>query len=227
VITMPVSQHVNEDREHAGEGLGEAVEQARTLLLAVVGAGDVAVQTVVDTVNEVGKQLNQSVSSARASLNDLPSELSELRHTLAPAELGKLADSYAHSTAEAYDHLAHRGEDAWGQLRSQPPVQRVEDAIGDARDLVAGRVSRTIRSAGEKTARATEQTATDIAEIVQKTAADTAQTVTASGAKAASNTRSTARKTAHKTQAAQRKEPKSAAHKTTGKARTTSQQPKQ
>jgi heparin binding hemagglutinin HbhA len=211
---MPVKQHVNEGREQAGEGFGEAVEQARTLLLAVLGAGDVAVHAIVDTVNEVGKQLNQGVESARAGLNDLPSELSELRHTLAPTELGKLADTYAHSTMEAYGHLAHRGEDALGQLRSQPPVRRVEDAVGDARDFVLGRVSRTTRSAGEKTARATEQTAADIAEIVQDTAEDTAKAVKERGDKAASATRSTARKTAHKTQAAS-KQPKSAKRKTT------------
>lgn len=217
---MPVNQNVNKAREQAGQAFGGAVEQARTPLLAVLGAGDLAAHAVVDTVNKVREQLNERAESARAGVNDLPNEFTELRSKLEPAELRKIADAYANSAMEFYGYLANRGEDTLGKFRSQPQVQRaegrVEEAVGDARELaddVLGKVSRTTRSFGEKAAETTEQAADDVAETVKDTAdttaqavkdtADaTAQNVKENGSKAASNTRSTAQKTANKAAAA-------------------------
>jgi heparin binding hemagglutinin HbhA len=211
--TMPKAEDVNKAREQAAQAIGGAAEQARTPLMAALGAGDIATQAVRDTLNTVRSQLNERAESAKAGVNDLPSDLGELRDRLDPAELRKLVDTYTQSAVKIYKSLADRGEDTFGRLRSQPQVQRawsqvetaqdrVGDAVGDVRGLaddVLGRVSRTTRSVGEKAARAAEKTAADTAETVKKTGDEAAQAVKDTGARAATATRSTARKTASQT----------------------------
>ncbi|RCW46927.1 heparin binding hemagglutinin HbhA [Halopolyspora algeriensis] len=233
--TLPTVQDMNKAREQAGHALEGAAHQARTPLMAALGAGDLAARAVADTVKQVREQLNESAGSAREGLGEIPGELSSLRHRLDPAELRKLIDSYTNSAVRVYGDLAGRGEDAFGRLRQQPRVQRAVDqvgnaqerfegAVGDARDLaddVLGRVTTTTRFFGEKTARQAESTANGAAATVRSTAEDTADTVQEAGASTASTTRSAARKTANRTAAAKtngsaKPQPKSAARKNNG-----------
>ena len=205
---MPTSSRADTQktaRDQAAKAIGGAVEQARTPILAALGAGDLATHAVVDTLHKVRTQINERASSAKAGVNDLPSDLGELREKLDPAELRKLVDSYTKSAVKIYNSLADRGEDTLGRLRSQPQVQRawsqmetaqgrVEGAVEDVRELaddVLGRVTRSTRSFGEKAAQTTEQVADEAGEAVKE-----------AGTKAASTTRSTARKTASRTAAA-------------------------
>lgn len=218
--TLPTAGDVNKAREQATKTINDAVEQARTPLMAALGAGDLAASTVVDTLSKLRNQLNERAESARAGVQDLPSEL---RGKLEPQELRKVVDSYASTARDFYGTLAHRGEDAFGRFRSQPQVQRawtqiesaqgkVETAVDDARgmaDDVLSRVTRRTRSAGEKTAVATEKAAAtaskavkDAAETVKDAGDDASETIEDAGSKAASTTRSTARKTANKATAA-------------------------
>ncbi|GAA4858863.1 hypothetical protein [Saccharopolyspora cebuensis] len=182
-------------REQAQQAVGGAVEQARTPLLAALGAGDLAAQTLLDAVQKVRTQLNER---AEAAQRDLPTDLGELRGKLDPAELRKRVDSYTRSARELYDYLAERGGETLDRIQAQPQVKvaqdKVQDTAEDVRDVaddVLGKVTRNTRSAGEKAARQTEEAAAEAAEKVQE-----------AGAKAASSTRSTARKAANKTESA-------------------------
>lgn len=221
--TLPTADDVNKAREQATKTIGGAVEQARTPFMAALGAGDLAANAVVDTLSKVRAQINARTESARAGVQELPTNLTELRSKLDPSELRKVADTYTQSARDYYGKLANRGEDALGRLREQPQVQRawsqvenvqgrVETAVEDARgfaDDVLGRVTRRTRSVGEKAAQATEkaagsaaETVTETADAVKSTAGETAETIKETGEKAASATRSTARKAASKTASA-------------------------
>jgi heparin binding hemagglutinin HbhA len=211
--TSPKSENVHTAREQAAQAIGGAVAQARTPFLAALGAGDLATQTVVEGLNKVRTQLGERAESARAGVNDLPSDFTELREKLDPTELRKVVDAYTKSAVQFYNSLANRGEDALGRLRSQPQVQRawsqvetaqgrVEGAVEEVRELaddVLGKVTHSTRSFGEKAARTTEKAAGETAETVRETAKEAADVVEEAGAKAASTTRSAARKTASRT----------------------------
>jgi heparin binding hemagglutinin HbhA len=183
-----------------GDVVNVALERARVPLLALVGAGDIAAKSVVDTVQRVRKQVNERAEAARSTVDDLPGEISGLRSRLDPTELRKVVDSYTASALQYYQHLAQHGEETIDRLRSQPQVKRAleqaEVAAGEARELaddVLGRVTRRTRSAGEKAARTTER-ASDKA----------AEKVAAAGHEAASTTRSTAQKAAATASSARR-----------------------
>ncbi len=204
---------VSKAREQATAALGNAWEQARTPFLVALGATDIATQTVTDAVNKVRIQINERADAAKSSLGELPTDLQGLRGKLDPAELRKLVDNYTKQATDFYDHLADRGEDTLGRLRSQPRVQqainqveaaqeRVGSAVDDARELaddVLGRVTRTTRSFGERAARATETVAEQAAETIEEAGEDSAEAVKSAGTKTASTTRSTTRKAASRT----------------------------
>lgn len=209
VIPMPSNDDVTTVREQADEALFGAVEQARTPLLAALGAGDLAAQTVLDTLNKVRIQLNEQAEAAWDGVSELPKDLGELREQLDPAQLRTRIEGYTASAAQFYGYLSDRGEGAWGRLRSQPQVQRAwsqfETAQEDVRDLaddVLGTAARTTRSVGEKTAQSTTQEAAETAETVQEAADSAAETVREAGTKAAAQTRSNARKAANTAESA-------------------------
>jgi heparin binding hemagglutinin HbhA len=189
-----------------------AFEQARTPLLAAIGAGDVATQAVIDAVNKARAQLTERAGQARTAATDLPTDLGGLRERLDPAELRKLVDQYADSALKLYQYLSEHGQETLAKLRNQPQVKRAveqfdqaataaqhraEAAVEDARELadeVLGRVVRRTRSAGDKAASVTEQ----VAETVSEEVLDL-------GGEAAHELRSATRKTASRTNAARPK----------------------
>ncbi|ASU80343.1 hypothetical protein CDG81_21040 [Actinopolyspora erythraea] len=209
------------ENEQAGTRTGHVAEnlyeQARTPLVAVLGAGDVAAHAVADSVQKVREQLNEHAGSARDTASEFPTDLGELRDRLRSGELRGLIDSYRDSAARLYGYFSERGEDTLRRLRAQPGVQRArtqvehaqerfEGAVGEARELaddVLGRVSTTTRSFGEKAARTAETVAEETAGAARETGAEaaeaaeeTAETVRETGERAASETRSAARRTA-------------------------------
>ncbi|APU12494.1 MULTISPECIES: hypothetical protein [Actinoalloteichus] len=215
--TLPDSEDVKKVREQADSALGTAAEQARTPLLAALGAGDLAAKAVVDLLGKVRDRVAEGAETARANAGELPNDFEELRQKLDPAELRKLVDAYTQAALQLYGHLAERGEATLGRLRSRPDVQRawsqveagvgtaqerVEHAVDDVRELaddVLGKVTRNTRSVGEKAAAATEQAAEDLAETTKEQSDEAAEAVLDAGAKAGSAVRSTARKTANRT----------------------------
>jgi heparin binding hemagglutinin HbhA len=130
---FPKTEDVTKVREQATHALGEAVEQARTPLLAALGAGDLAAQALVEAVNKVRTQLNERAEAAR---QDLPNDLGELREKFDPAELRKRVDAYSQTAKQLYDYLAERGEETLHRLQDQPRVKKVWDQVGTAQDRV-------------------------------------------------------------------------------------------
>ena len=208
-----MATHTENSSETTKKPIGDAVEQARTPLLAALGAGDLAAQSIADALGKLRTRLNESAESARNGVGELPKDL---REKLDPAELRKLLENYQRSAQELYDHLAQRGETTVERLQSQPQVKNVWSQVEQAQDRfgtavadvrvladdVLGKVTTATRSFGEKAAQSTEQATASAAETVRETADDVAEQVEEAGSEAATATRSTARKTANKTSAA-------------------------
>ncbi|SDN17067.1 hypothetical protein [Allokutzneria albata] len=224
MATLPTSEDVRKAREQAGAVVTTVLEQARTPLLAALGAGDLAAKAVADALGKAREAAKDGAEAAKSAADELPKDLSGLRAKLEPAELRKLVDAYTQAALQLYGYLAERGEEALETLRNTPQVQkaltqveegtkvaqgRVEEVVTDVRELaddVLGKVTRRTRSAGEKAAQATERAAEDVAEAVID-----------AGAEAAAATRSTTRKAATRTEAAKTGAAKPAAAKKTTK----------
>lgn len=200
---MPTIDDVRKAGEQARAAVTSALEQARTPFLAALGAGDVATQAVID-----------AVTKARSQVNDLPTDVAELRGRLDPAELRKLVDQYTDAARNLYQYLTEHGEETLAKLRNQPQVkraveqfdqaaqvaqQRAESAVEDARELadeVLGRVARRTRSAGESTAQVVESVTEEAAADVHEAGEQAAERTRATTRKAtAGRTGTTARKT--------------------------------
>ncbi|MBV8933354.1 MAG: hypothetical protein JOZ47_10500 [Kutzneria sp.] len=185
--------------EQATAAVNAVLEQVRTPLLAALGAGDLAGKAVADALNKAKLQVNERAEAAKAAVDDLPSDLGGLREKLDPSELRKLLDVYTEAAANLYGYLAEHGKETLDKLRAQPRVKQaldqVEAAQHRAEDLaedVLGKVAMRTRSAGEKVARATEDSA-DSAAATTRSATRKAANKVAAPAKPA-NRRSTGAK---------------------------------
>lgn len=175
MTAFPNSDDVQKAREQAVNALGGAAEQARTPLLAALGAGDLAAQAAYEAVQKVRTQLNERMDSAQ---QDLPADLTDLRAKIEPEQLRKRVDEYAESAKQLYGYLAERGEDTLDRLQVQSQVQQVRDQVGTAQDKVGetvdevrdladdvlGKVSSTSRVADEQAADAARETGNKVAD---------------------------------------------------------------
>ncbi|GAB3675969.1 hypothetical protein [Saccharopolyspora tripterygii] len=132
----------------------DGVDQARTPLLAALGAGDLAAQAVLDAVNKFRTQVNERTESARS---ELPKDFTEFKAKLDPSEVRKQLETYGESARKLYDQLTEHGEETFKKLQDTSQVKkvreqvgtaqgRVENTVGDVRGLaddVLGRVTRT------------------------------------------------------------------------------------
>jgi heparin binding hemagglutinin HbhA len=221
-MTMPTAKDVRKARKQAVEALSTAVEQVRTPLLAAIGAGDLATQAVVDAVNKARTRVSERAEAAKGAVEDLPTDLTQLREKLDPAELRKLVDEYTDAATKLYQKLSDAGEDALAKFRAQPQVkkaidqleeaiatlqERVGDVAGDARELaedVLAKVTRRTRSVGEKTARSVKKAADELAEEIVEAGDEVAHEVRSTTRKVANKTaprRTTSTTTAPKTNA--------------------------
>ncbi|PRX45501.1 heparin binding hemagglutinin HbhA [Prauserella shujinwangii] len=178
----------------------------RTPLLAALGAGNLAGQAVADAMNKAKERVTESSEVARKNIEELPTDVEQLRERFDPAELRKLLDEYTEAALKLYQKLAESGEEAWERLLTQPQVkrsieqleealqtaqERVGDFSGDARervDEVLALVSKRTRSLGEKAATSIGETSSDVAEAIDE-----------AGSEAAHETRSVSRKAANRT----------------------------
>jgi heparin binding hemagglutinin HbhA len=145
--TFPKTDDVN-------KAFKDGVDQARTPLLAALGAGDLAAQAVLDAVNKFRTQVNERTESAKA---ELPKDFSEFKAKLDPSEVRKQLETYGETAKKIYDQLSEHGEETFKKLQDSSQVKkvreqvgtaqgRVEDTVGDVRGLaddVLGRVTRT------------------------------------------------------------------------------------
>jgi heparin binding hemagglutinin HbhA len=175
--TLPTTEDVRKAGEQVSAAVVAVLEQAKTPLLAALGAGDLA-----------GKALTDALTKARTQV----AEARELPK-LDGAELRKLVDTYTSAAANLYSYLAEHGEETLEKLREQPQVKVVLEQVGDLQsraDDVLGNIARRTRSTGEK-----------VAEDIEDAAEDLAEKVVEVGGEAAAETRSVTRKAANKASA--------------------------
>lgn len=202
-VSMPNAQDIRKAREQAAKIVNERAGVMKTPLLAALGAGEYAATAVVEALNKARDRAaeGRGATQARAEklqdrISELPTDLGGLRGKLNGEELRKLLDTLAEQAKQAYLELAERGEATWERIRQQPQVAQtlksIQDAssqLGERVDTVAetvlSRVSRNIRSTGEKAANTTEKAAAEIVEVVQDSADDAAHTARSASRKAA------------------------------------------
>lgn len=216
-VPLPTAEDVRKVRETARKQATGRVEVARTPLLAVLGAGDLAVTTVTRAVN-----------GAMAQAEDAQTRIAELPQRLSTDELRKTVAELRTQAGRTYAGFAERGEQALGRIRKQPQVKqaistietytekldaRVDALVDDAHDVAEkalSTVSVQTRSTGERVAQAaqrlTGQAATtisdatrDASDAVETVGAEVEEKVTEAGAQVAHDTRSTTRKAANRT----------------------------
>lgn len=187
--TLPTTEDVRKASEQVSAAFTAILEQAKTPLLAALGAGDLAGKALTEALTKARTEVNERAEAARTAVDELPG----LRDKLDPSELRKLVDTYTSAAANLYSYLAEHGEETLEKLREQPQVKVVLEQVGDLQhraDDVLGQIARRTRSAGEKAAEATEEAAEDLAEAVVEAGGDIA-----------AETRSATRKAANKVSA--------------------------
>ncbi|WP_219413327.1 hypothetical protein [Pseudonocardia nigra] len=228
-VSLPTAADVRKLREQAAKNAAERAEAARTPLLAVLGAGDLAVAAVANAVTATRARVN-------AQAEDVQDRVATLPQRLNADELRKAVADLRDQAEQAYTGFADHGAKTWGRIRKQPQFKqtlrtiesytdkldaRVDDLVDDAHDAAEkalGTVSRQTRSTGERFARATQrftgqaaetvtEVSKDASKTVAKAGADTAATIDEAGTEVARDTRSATRKAANRT--APKPEPKS------------------
>jgi len=168
--TLPTTEDVRKAGEQVSAAVVAVLEQAKTPLLAALGAGDLA-----------GKALTDALTKARTQVTEAR-ELPKLDG----AELRKLVDTYTSAAANLYSYLAEHGEETLEKLREQPQVKVVLEQVGDLQsraDDVLGQLARRTRTTGEK-----------VAEDIEDAAENLAEAVVEAGGEAAAETRNVTRK---------------------------------
>ncbi|GAA0931311.1 hypothetical protein [Pseudonocardia zijingensis] len=217
-VDLPTTAEVRKARHNAAK-TGAGV--ARTPLLAVLGAGELAVNAVSKAVAAARVQAEGVQKGVQSRVAELPQHLNSEELRKAVAELREQAE-------HTYAGFAQHGERTWWRLREQPQVKeaierlgsytgkldsRVDDIVDDARDATEKAlavVSTQTRSTGERLARATQrftgraaETVTEVADDASKTVAqagtEAADTISEAGTEAAREARSTTRRAAART----------------------------
>lgn len=175
---LPTAKDVKKARKQATAAVTDALEQARTPLYAVLGAGDLATEAVRDYVAkargeaagqakevqadvqakvtdlqtrlaELQDRLVEVRAQVRTKVGELPDDVAELRGKFEPAELRTALESYVRSLQEMYERLATRGETAAEKLRKQPRVQQAVGRVEEVADTTEDRVGRLVDDAKE------------------------------------------------------------------------------
>jgi heparin binding hemagglutinin HbhA len=183
--TLPTTEDVRKAGEQVSAAVVAVLEQAKTPLLAALGAGDLAGKALTDALTKASTKVNERAEAARSAVDDLPK--------LDASELRKLVDTYTSAAANLYSYLAEHGEETLEKLREQPQVKVVLEQVGDLQnraDDVLGNIARRTRSTGEK-----------VAEDIEDAAENLAEAVVEAGGEAAAETRSVTRKAANKASA--------------------------
>jgi heparin binding hemagglutinin HbhA len=212
-VTFPTKFDVREARDQAGKAVAEAVDPLRAPSLALLGLGDYAVATAQETFSKV----QSGATEVQARVEDLPSELQDLRTKLTAEDFRKLADSYLAAVRSVYEDLVKRGTTAYTKIRTQPQVKQALDTVDSVSTEIEGRLEGTVeefrvrgesvlagvtkqtRSVGERAARYTQQVSGQAAEVLTETGNEVAAEVKEAGDELASETRSATRKAAART----------------------------
>ncbi|MEJ3656980.1 hypothetical protein WEH80_28865 [Actinomycetes bacterium KLBMP 9759] len=209
-VSLPTAADVRKVREQAAKNAAERAEIARTPLLAVLGAGDLAVTSVTKAVTEARARATAQAEGVQARVAELPQRFTA-------DELRKIVAELRAQAEQAYVGFAERGEKAWGKIRTQPQVKqaietiegysekldaRVDVLVDDAHDAAEkalAAVTTQTRSTGERVARATQRFSGQAAEAVSEAGKTVAENIEEAGDEAAHETRSATRKAASRT----------------------------
>ena len=212
-VTFPTKFDVREARDQASKAVADAVDPLRAPSLALLGLGDYAVASAQEAVARV--QAGATEVSAR--VEDLPSELGELRSKLTAEDFRRLADAYLAAVRGVYEDLVKRGTGAYSKIKAQPQVKqaistvdsvstelesRLEDTVEEFRvrgESVLAGVTKQTRSVGERAARYTQQASGQAAETLTEVSTEVAGEIKEAGDEVASDTRSATRKAASRT----------------------------
>ncbi|GLZ44839.1 heparin-binding hemagglutinin [Actinomycetospora sp. NBRC 106375] len=212
-VTFPTKFDVREARDQANKVVSDAIDPLRSPALAVLGLGDVAVATAREAVGRV----QAGATEVQARVEDLPSELQELRTKLTAEDFRRLVDSYLAAVRSVYTDLIKRGEGAYKDITAQPQVKQAlatvdqvgKDVEKNLEDTVEGvrvrgesalaEVTKQTRSVGERAARATQRFSAQAAEAVSEAGSELSEEIKEAGDEVASETRSTTRKAAART----------------------------
>ena len=193
-VSLPTAADVRRAREQAAKSAAERAELARTPLLAVLGAGELAVATVSKAVTDARSR------AAGAAQRSQPAELPQ---RMSGDELRKLLDELRAQLEKVYAEFAERGEQTWDQLRTKPQLRQavstlkaytdkldaqVDTLVEEARDAgekALGTVSRQTRLVGERAARTTQRFSGGAARTVTEVSDEAAAAVAETGAEAA------------------------------------------
>ena len=171
---LPTAKDVKKARKQATVAVSDALEQARTPLYAVLGAGDLATEAVRDYVTkargeatdqakdvqarvtdlqtrlgELQDRLVEVRAQVRTKVGELPDDVAELRGKLEPTELRGALESYVQSLQDVYERLAARGETAADKLRRQPKVKQAIHRVEATADTAEDRVGKLVDDARE------------------------------------------------------------------------------
>lgn len=216
-VEIPSTEEVRKARHDAAKTAAERAEAARTPLLAVLGAGDIAVTAVSKAVAEARTRAAVARAKAAEQAEGVQHRVADLPQHLNSDELRKAVTELRLQAGQAYAGFALRGADTWGRLRKQPQVKEalarietytekldatVDVLVDDARDAAEKAlavVTTQTRSTGERVARATQRVSGQAAETVAEAGSDAAETIAEVGNEVAHETRSTTRKAANRT----------------------------
>jgi len=197
--SLPTSADVRRVPEQAAKGADGRAEAARTPLLAVLGAGDVAVTTVTRAVATARTR----AAERRGAAQQRAADLGGLRDKLNMEELRKRVEELRAHAGRTYAGLADRGEQTWDRIRTQPQVKqalatiesytekldaRVDVLVDDAHEAAEKAktvVSRQTRLAGDRVARVTQRTTGRAAGAIDEASTSAGETVADAGSKAA------------------------------------------
>ena len=212
-VTFPTKFDVREVRDQASKAVSDAMDPLRHPALAVLGLGDVAVAAARDAAGRV----QSGATEVQARVEDLPSEIQELRSKLTAEDFRRLADAYLAAVRGVYEDLVKRGTGAYSKIKAQPQVKqalstvdsvstelesRLEDTVEEFRvrgESVLAGVTKQTRSVGERAARYTQQATGQAAEALTETSTEVAADLEEAGDEVASETRSVTRKAAGRT----------------------------
>ncbi|HEY0639695.1 MAG TPA: hypothetical protein VGD67_18775 [Pseudonocardiaceae bacterium] len=173
---LPTAQDVKKARKQAAGAVTDALEQARTPLYAVLGAGDLATEALREYVakargeaggqakdvqarvtdlqtrlTELQDRLVEVRAQVRSKVGELPDDVAELRGRLEPAELRTALENYRRALQDLYSRLAHRGEETADKLLRQPRVRQAMDRVETVADTTEDRVGKLVDDAREMT----------------------------------------------------------------------------
>jgi heparin binding hemagglutinin HbhA len=229
---LPTAKDVSKARRQAAGAVTDALEQARTPLYAVLGAGDLATEAVRDYVSKARGEANGQAKDVQARLaelqdrlvevraqvrtkvGELPDDVAELRGRFEPAELRTALEGYVKSLQDLYERLAVRGETTADKLRSRPRVQEAMTRVEDVADTAEERVGRIVDDAREiaddvlgRVTRRTRSVGEKAAIATEKAAEAASDAIEEAGEEVAHTTRSVSRKAANRTAPARTAKP--------------------